>query len=141
MGLFRITRKSQQERQEEGLQMADDIAEGRGFLGKMTKAFLGSEFTEAMQQATASVHQAEHVAALRAAGVPTQPATVLALQDTAQTINDNPRIVLTLQVGTQAVAIEALVSRLEIPRVGEPVLVITDPGTGGLLYAGLAPRT
>src|SRR5690349_21239207 len=100
MGLF--NRKSAQERQEEAMQMADDIAAGRGFMGKMTKAFMGSEFTEAMQQATSSIHQAEHVAALRAAGVPTQPATVIGMQDTGQTINDNPSIVLTLQVGTQA---------------------------------------
>lgn len=136
MGLFKVTRKSQRERQDEALQMADDIAAGRGFLGKMTKAFLGSEFTEHMQRATASLHQAEHVAALRAAGVPTQPATVLRMQDTGQTINDNPSIVLTLQLGGQPVAVQALVSRLEIPRVGEQVLVMTDPQTGGLLYAG-----
>lgn len=136
MGLF--NRKSAQERQEEAMQMADDIAAGRGFMGKMTKAFMGSEFTEAMQQATSSIHQAEHVAALRAAGVPTQPATVIGMQDTGQTINDNPSIVLTLQVGTQAVAIQALVSRLEIPRVGEQVQVLTDPQSGALLYAGRA---
>lgn len=139
MGLFH--RKSPQERQDEALQMADDIAAGRGFMGKMTKAFMGSEFTASMQQATASIHQAEHVAALRAAGAPTQTATVRGMQDTGQTINDNPSIVLTLQLGAQAVAIQALVSRLEIPRVGEDVLVMTDPQTGGLLYAGLAPRS
>lgn len=138
MGLF--NRKSAQERQEEAMQMADDIAAGRGFMGKMTKAFMGAEFTDAMQQATSSLHQAEHVAALRTAGVPTQPATVLGMQDTGQTINDNPSIVLTLQVGDQATAIQALVSRLEIPRVGEQVQVLTDPQTGALLYAGLAAR-
>jgi len=138
MGLF--NRKSSQDRQEEALQMADDIAAGRGFMGKMTKAFMGSEFTEAMQQATSSIHQAEHVAALRAAGVPTQTATVLGLQDTGQTVNDNPHIVLTLQLGAQAVALQALVSRLEIPRVGEQVLVMNDPQSGALLYAGFAPR-
>ncbi|HZU92338.1 MAG TPA: hypothetical protein VFF85_01860, partial [Microbacterium sp.] len=129
-----------QERQEEAMQMADDIAAGRGFMGKMTKAFMGAEFTDAIQQATSSLHQAEHVAALRTAGVPTQPATVLGMQDTGQTINDNPSIVLTLQVGDQATAIQALVSRLEIPRVGEQVQVLTDPQTGALLYAGLAAR-
>jgi hypothetical protein len=138
MGLF--NRKSAQERQEEAMQMADDIAAGRGFMGKMTKAFMGAEFTDAMQQATSSLHQAEHVAALRAAGVPTQPATVLGMQDTGQTINDDPSIVLTLEVGDQATAIQALVSRLEIPRVGEQVQVLTDPQTGALLYAGLAAR-
>lgn len=136
MGLF--NRKSPQDRQEEAMQMADDIAAGRGFMGKMTKAFMGGEFTEAMKQATSSIHQAEHVAALRAAGIPTQAATVIGLHDTGQTINDNPSVVLTIQVGAQAVAIQALVSRLEIPRVGDQVQVLTDPQTGSLLYAGLA---
>jgi len=136
MGLF--NRKSPQDRQEEAMQMADDIAAGRGFMGKMTKAFMGGEFTEAMHRATSSIHQAEQVAALRAAGIPTQTATVLGLQDTGQTINDNPSVVLTIQVGAQAVAIQALVSRLEIPRVGDQVQVLTDPQTGSLLYAGLA---
>lgn len=138
MGLF--NRKSQQERQDEAMQLADDIAAGRGLMGKVTRAFLGSEFTEAMQQATSSIHQAEHVAALRAAGAPTDVASVLAIQDTGQTINDNPSIVLTLQLGAQAVAIQTLVSRLEIPRVGDQVQVVRDPSTGALLYSGLAPR-
>ncbi|MFF5625203.1 hypothetical protein ACFY5A_07525 [Microbacterium sp. NPDC012755] len=138
MGLF--TRKTQQERQEEGLKIADDIAAGRGLMGKMTKAFMGSEFTAAVGQAAGSIHQAENVAVLRAAGVPTQEATVLGMQDTGQTVNDNPSIVLTLQVGAQAVAIQALVSRLEIPRVGETVLVLTDPQSGEMLYAGMASR-
>lgn len=139
MGLF--NRKSPQERQEEALQMADDIAAGKGLMGKMTKAFMGSEFTNAMQQATSSIHQAEHVAALRAAGLPTETATVTGLQDTGQTINDNPSVVLTLDLGGQPTAIRALISRLEIPRVGEQVLVVRDPQSGGVLYAGLAPRT
>lgn len=138
MGLF--NRKTTQQRHEEAMQLADDIAAGKGFIGKVSKAVMGREFTEAMQQATSSMHQAEHVAALRAAGVPTEPATVLALHDTGQTINDNPNIVLTLDIGGQPTAIAALVSRLEIPRVGERVLVIRDPQSGTLLYAGLATQ-
>ncbi|MGF6823185.1 hypothetical protein M2317_002096 [Microbacterium sp. ZKA21] len=138
MGLF--SRKTQEERQTEAMRMADDIAQGRGLMGKMTQAFMGREFTEAMQGATNSLHQAEYVAQLRALGTPTETATVLALQDTGQTINDNPNIVLTLDLSGQQVAIAALVSRLEIPRAGEQVLVLRDPQTGGLLYAGLAPR-
>lgn len=138
MGLF--SRKTQEERQTEAMRMADDIAQGRGLMGKMTQAFMGREFTEAMQGATNSLHQAEYVAQLRATGAPTETATVLALQDTGQTINDNPSIVLTLDLNGQQIAIAALVSRLEIPRTGEQVLVLRDPQTGNLLYAGLAPR-
>ena len=139
MGLF--SRKTQQERQAEAMQMADDIAQGRGVMGKMTQAFMGRDLTEAMQGVTNSMHQTEYVAQLRALGTPTETATVIALQDTGQTINDNPNIVLTLDLSGQQVAIAALVSRLEIPRAGEQVLVLRDPQTGGLLYAGLAPRT
>lgn len=138
MGLF--SRKTQEERQTEAMRMADDIAQGRGLMGKMTQAFMGREFTEAMRGATNSLHQAEYVSQLRATGTPTETATVLALQDTGQTINDDPNIVLTLDLSGQQVAIAALVSRLEIPRAGEQVLVLRDPQTGGLLYAGLAPR-
>ncbi|SJM61046.1 hypothetical protein [Gulosibacter sp. 10] len=138
MGLF--NRKSRQERQAEGLRMAENIAEGRGLMGKMSRAFIGDEAAESLRQATSSIHQAEHVASLRAAGVPTEEATVVALQDTGQTINDNPSVVLTLALGEQHVAIQALVSRLEIPRTGERVLVMRDPQSGQLLYAGLAPR-
>ncbi|MDQ0642245.1 hypothetical protein [Microbacterium murale] len=138
MGLF--NRKSMQQRQEDAMKMADDIGQGRGFVGKMTKAMMGSEFTESVQQATASMHQAQHVAGLRAAGVPTQTATVLTIQDTGQTINDNPHIVITLDVDGQQVALATLVSRLEIPRTGDQVLVMRDPQSGNLLYAGLAPR-
>lgn len=138
MGLF--SRKTQQERQAEAMQMADDIAQGRGVMGTMAQAFMGRDFTEAMQGVTNSMHQSEYVAQLRASGAPTETATVLTLQDTGQTINDNPNIVLTLDLGGQQVAIAALVSRLEIPRAGEQVLVLRDPQTGSLLYAGLAPR-
>lgn len=140
MGLFNITGKSMQKRQEDAMKMADDISEGRGLVGKMSKAFMGAEFTDAMKQATSSLHQAENATALRAQGVPTETATVLALQDTGQTINDNPNIVLTLELAGASVALSTLVSRLEIPRVGEQVLVVREPQTGNLLYAGLAPR-
>lgn len=90
---------------------------------------------------TSSMHQTEYVASLRAQGVATETVTVLALQDTGQTINDNPNIVLTVDLAGTPTAIATLASRLEIPRVGEQVLVIRDPQTGALLYAGLAPRT
>lgn len=138
MGIFK--RKSMQERQEDAMKMADDIAQGRGFVGKMTKAFIGNEATASMQQATSSMRQTQTATSLQAAGVPTEAVTVLAIQDTGQSINDNPNIVVTVDVAGQATAIMTLVSRLEIPRVGEQVLVLRDPQSGNLRYAGLAPR-
>ncbi|MGO3234952.1 MAG: hypothetical protein ACTIKT_15960 [Microbacterium sp.] len=139
MGLF--NRKSMEQRQQDAMKMADDIGQGKGFYGKMTKAFLGSEFTEQVAQATSSMHQADHASALRAQGAPTETVTVLGIQDTGQSVNDNPHIVLTVEAAGTPTALATLVSRLEIPRVGEQVLVVREPQTGTLLYAGLAPRT
>lgn len=138
MGLFK--RKSMQERQADAMQSADKIAQGKGFTGKMAKAFMGSEFTNAMQGAMASANSAQQAAALRAAGAPTETATVLQIQDTGQTINDNPNVVLVLDLGGTQLPLTTLVSRLEIPRAGDEVLVVRDPQSGALLYAGLAPR-
>lgn len=138
MGLF--SRKTQAERQAEGMRMADDMAEGRGLMGAMGKAFMGSEFTQAMQQATSSMRQGQRAQTLLVQGAPTTHATVLAVQDTGQTINDAPNVVMTLDLGGQQTALQTLVSRLEIPRAGDVVQLVQDPATGGLLYAGLAPR-
>ncbi|WP_206476244.1 hypothetical protein [Microbacterium sp. KRD172] len=53
----------------------------------------------------------------------------------------SPHVILHLDVAGQAAAIATLVSRLEIPRTGDQVLVMRDPQSGNLLYAGLAPRS
>lgn len=138
MGLF--NRKSMQQRQEDAMKMAEDIGQGRGFVGKMTKAVMGAEFTQQVQGATGSYRQAEYTAQLRQSGVPTETVSVLSVQDTGQTINENPHIILHLEVAGTPTAIATLVSRLEIPRTGDQVLVMRDPQSGNLLYAGLAPR-
>ncbi|CAM3484481.1 hypothetical protein OCAE111667_12160 [Occultella aeris] len=139
MGLFK--RKTMAERQAEGLQMANDIAEGRGLTGKLTQAFMGREFTEAMQQATGAMNQGQTAAQLRAAGYPTTPARVLGLQDTGQLINHDPVILLVLEVNGQQLQLQSLVSKLEIPRTGDDVLLVSDPHQpGNYLYAGLAPQ-
>lgn len=138
MGLFNC--KSGAQRQEDAMKMAEDIGAGKGFYGKMTKAFMGSEFTDQIAQATASMDDAQHAASLRAQVAPTESAAVLAIQDTGQTINDNPHVVLTIDLPGVPTALATLVSRLEIPRVGEQILVVRDPQTGEPRYAGLAPR-
>jgi len=138
MGLF--NRKSMQERQEDAMKMAENIGQGKGLYGRMTKAFIGSENAESIQSMTASMRQTQDAAQLQAAGVPTESVTVLAVQDTGQSVNGNPNVVLTVQIQEQPVTLLTLVSRLEIPRAGEQVLVLRDPQSGSLLYAGLAPR-
>lgn len=138
MGLFR--RKSMQERQQEAANTLDNIVEGRGFVGRMSKAFLGSEFTEQMKGITGSLHAAERYQGLVAAGSVPQVARVLAIADSGMTINDNPTVVLTLDVDGAQASIGTVVSRIEIPRAGDEVLVLRDPQTGELLYGGFAPR-
>ncbi|MFW0789307.1 hypothetical protein [Gordonia sp. CPCC 205333] len=135
MGIF--TRKTAADRQSDAMTMLDNIGAGRGFTGKMTKAFMGSEFTESVQQASTSLHQAEHVATLRAAGTPARSAIVANVTDTGRTINDNPDVLLTIELDGQFLAVTTLVSRIAIPRVGDTVLVVIDPATNAPLYAGL----
>lgn len=139
MGLF--NRKSMAQRQEDAMKMAENIGQGKGFVGKMSKAVMGNEFADQVAQATSSMKDAQHAASLRAQGVPTETVTVLAIQDTGQSINDNPHVVLTVDVAGAPTALATLVSRLEIPRVGEQVLVIRESESGTLRYAGLAPRS
>ncbi|TDE94901.1 hypothetical protein EXU48_08940 [Occultella glacieicola] len=139
MGLFK--RRTMAERQAESMQMANDIAEGRGLTGKLTQAFMGREFTEAMQQATGAMNQGQLAAQLRAAGHPTRTARVLGLQDTGQMINNDPVVLLVLEVDGHQVSLQSLVSKLEIPRTGDLVLLVDNPQQPGtVLYAGLAPQ-
>lgn len=137
MGLFN---RSTAQDQADAMRMAEDIVQGKGLMGKMGKAFLGPQATAALQSATASVQHAGQAAALRAAGVPARAAIVVNLSDTGQTVNGDPNVQLLLDLDGQRVTLITLLSRLEIPRIGEQVLVITNPQTGTLLYAGLAPR-
>jgi hypothetical protein len=69
---------------------------------------------------------------LEAAGVDTQ-AEVIGIQDTGMTVNDNPRVMLTVRItpvdGSEPfeASQKRLVSRLAIPRAGDTVQVRYDP--------------
>ncbi|GAA5150254.1 hypothetical protein GCM10025768_14800 [Microbacterium pseudoresistens] len=138
MGLF--TRKSMQERQQEAEKSLDDIVEGRGLMGKMTKAFLGTELTDQIKEASSGIHAAERYQALVAAGAVPQTVPVISLYDSGMTVNGNPNVVMMIEIDGVQTAINTLVSRIEIPRAGEEVFVVRDPQTQELLYGGLAPR-
>jgi hypothetical protein len=74
-----------------------------------------------------------------AAGAPTTPAVVVSIADTGKLVNFDPVVDLVLQPSGAAdhVALQTIVSKLRIPRVGDQVLLIADPGRpGGYLYAG-----
>ena len=136
MGLFG-NRKSRTER---GLEIANKIASGKGFYGQMTKAFVGAEDFGRIQGAVGAMNSGINVQALVAAGAPIVPATVVSIGDTGQLVNFDPLVDLVVQLPDgNRVALRTLVSKLRVPRVGEPVQLIADPRQpGAYLYAGIA---
>ena len=128
-------------RADEAQEMANKIASGKGLYGRITRAFLGGEGFAAVQQSVGAFNSVHDAQQLRAAGVPTTPATVVSINDTGQLINFDPVVVLIVQlVGSEEqVALRTLVSKLQIPRAGEQVLLIANPQQpGSYLYAGMA---
>jgi hypothetical protein len=137
MGLF--SRKSMQERQEQAYEMADRIAQGKGFTGRLTKMVMGAEFTESVNEAMSMTRSGATAQVLAQNGAPTRTAVVSAIGDTGQTVNEHPIVQLVLDDGGQQLPLRTLVSRLEIPRRGDRVLLVTNPETGETLYGGLSP--
>jgi len=141
MGLFGIGRKSMEERQEEALASAERIGQGRGFTGRVTKMMMGSEFTDQVAGATRAARDAQQGAAAAAfgsrSGVPSKTAAVTQISDSGQSVNDNPIVELRLDLDGQLVGLRTLVSRLQIPRVGDRVLLVDGPN-GDYLYGGLS---
>src|SRR5690606_41958711 len=91
MGMFGFGRKSREEREDEGLRMAEKIGEGKGFAGRMTKMIMGEEMTDQVREATQAARTGQAgMAAMAQAGVPTQQATVAQIVDAGETINDDP---------------------------------------------------
>jgi len=144
MGLFRRT--SREERAAEGLRKAEDVAAGRGLTGRLAKGFIGAENAALLNDGLASIRDAQaahgdHLAAqeIVAAGGPSIRATVAGLADTGQLINHDPVVLLTLTLedGRQ-LQLRSLVSKLQIPRVGDAVRLFEHPSQpGGSVYGGL----
>jgi hypothetical protein len=134
MGLFG-NRKSREER---GIEIANKVASGKGFYGRMTKAFVGAEDFSRIQGAVGAFNNGVDVQAMIAAGVPTVPATVVSIQDTGQLVNFDPVVDLLVQLADEnRVALRTLVSKLHIPRAGDAVRLVADPRVpGAYLYAG-----
>ena len=138
MGIF----GKDQSREEKAAKVIDQVASGKGFYGRGARALMGGEKLAAMQQSIGTYRSGAEVQQLLAAGVPTVPAVLVSISDTGTMINDNPVANLVVQsdgvVGGQ-VTLQTLVPKLQIPRVGDRVLLIADPSNpGGYLYAGLA---
>ncbi|MFE7074789.1 hypothetical protein ACFU96_32345 [Streptomyces sp. NPDC057620] len=137
MGIFGKRRRSREERAAE---IAGQVAEGKGFYGRATRAFLGSEDFARVQQSIGAYNSGVNVQQLLAMGVPTIPAVVVSIGDTGRLVNFDPVVDLVVRPSgavTDPVALQTVVSKLRIPRTGDQVLLIADPTRpGGYLYAG-----
>jgi hypothetical protein len=144
MGLFGKDKRSDEERTEDAMQQAEKLVGGKGIMGKVTKGFMGSDFTDKMSEGLQAGRDAQAAVAANAAaaasGVPGVKATVTSLADTGKLINYDPVVALgaTLEDG-QVLQMETLVSKLQIPRVGDSITLIPNPAQPGTyVYGGLA---
>lgn len=139
MGVFGRRRRS---REEKTAEIVDQVASGKGFYGRATRAFMGSENFAEVQQSIGAYKSGGEVQQLLAAGIPTVPAVVVSISDTGKLVNFDPVVDLVVQpTGTAGgqVTLRTLVSKLRIPRAGDQVLLLADPANpGGYLYGGLA---
>lgn len=140
MGLFGNSKKSDEERTEDALKKAEGLVGGKGLSGKLAKGFMGADNMAKFGQGLDAARDAQAAAAIAASGIPPVAAKVTALSDTGQLINHDPVVSLaaTLEDG-QVVELQTLVSKLQIPRIGDSVNLIPNPAQPGkYVYAGLA---
>ncbi|MFI9172678.1 hypothetical protein [Streptomyces lincolnensis] len=132
-------------REEKAAKIAEQVAGGKGFYGRMTRATLGAEDYAKLQQTLGAHNSVATVQQLLAAGVPTVPAVVVSISDTGRLVNFDPVVDLVLQltgVTADPFTLRTIVSKLRIPRAGDQVLLIADPANpGGYLYAGDGARS
>ncbi|WP_200305188.1 hypothetical protein [Streptomyces adelaidensis] len=141
MGIFGKGRKS---REEQAAKIAGQMAGGKGFYGRLTRATLGGEDFARVQQSMGAYNSGINVQQLLAMGVPTVPAVVVSISDTGKLVNFDPVVDLVVQPAgavsgatTDRIELQTIVSKLRIPRAGDQVLLIADPARpGGYLYAG-----
>lgn len=139
MGVFDRRRRS---REEKAAEIVDQVASGKGFYGRATRALMGSENFAEVQQSIGAYKSGGEVQQLLAAGIPTVPAVVVSISDTGKLVNFDPVVNLVVQPTGAAggqVTLQTLVSKLQIPRAGDQVLLLADPANpGGYLYGGVA---
>jgi len=131
---------SKKNKQEDAITKADKMM-NKGLTGMMMKGFVSKEHREAINQSLDSAKQAQ----LAASGsLPlTATATVVTITDTGKLINFDPIVVLVLDVtetnGNQYQrTLETLVSKMQIPRVGDRVGLGRNPANPSeLIYMGL----
>jgi hypothetical protein len=107
----------------------------KGLTGFATKAFMGKDFMNKMNQGLAAGQEAlEMQKAYQNIDPNALPATavVVSIQDTGKLINYNPVVVLKLNVQPQFEApfeatVETIVSKIAIPRAGDTINIRYSP--------------
>ena len=126
--------KNKQEDPKKALEDASNKL-NKGLTGGLAKAFMGKDFMDKTNEAIGMANQAldgQKIAQELAQNGADASAEVLSIQDTGQTINMNPVVMLTLQVTPDKgevfqTAGQMMVSRLAIPRAGDKIKIKYNP--------------
>jgi len=107
----------------------------KGLMGGLTKAFMGKDFVEQVNDAIGMTNQTLDSTAMAQQLAETgadATAEVLSIQDTGATVNMNPVVVLTLKVKPAKgeefqTAAQLMVSRIAVPRAGDKIKIKYNP--------------
>lgn len=117
------------------LSKAQNLVEGKGFLGWLTKLFMPKSSREEMQAGVKMTQDSLETMEMQQRVASTGQAaraTVKSVQDTGALLNDNPVVVLSLEVRPEHGApfettLQTPVSKIAIPRVGDEIDVKYNP--------------
>ncbi|MBT2293641.1 hypothetical protein J7E73_32025 [Paenibacillus albidus] len=135
MGIFGKRNKGK-----DALEQADQLM-NKGLSGLMVKGFVSKGHRELMNQSLNTAKEAQLAASGALPIIAT--AKVLSVVDTGKLINFDPIVIVTLDVRETSGAVyqktlETLVSKLQIPRVGDQVGLGHHPANPAeLIYMGL----
>ncbi len=126
--------RNQEEDPKKALENADNVL-NKGLTGALAKGFMGKNFVDKMnnaidmgQNAIAGVEQGQWAAQNGLDAT----AEVLSVQDSGQTVNMNPVVVMMLKVTPMAgaefeITSQSMVSRIAVPRVGDKIKIKYNP--------------
>jgi hypothetical protein len=106
-----------------------------GFIGWLTRLFMGKSFTEQMNQSInvgkEAIKMVEKRNLLMQTGTQAT-ATVLEISDTGKLVNFDPIVILKLKISNQngmeyEITSEQIVSKLSIPRIGDKIFIKYNP--------------
>jgi hypothetical protein len=132
--MFGKKNKEMMEDPQKALDYADKKL-NKGLTGFASKAFMGKDFVNQMNQGLAAGQQAiDMQKAYQNIDPNALPATavVISIQDTGKLINYNPVVILQLKVQPQFEApfettVETIVSKIAVPRVGDTINIRYSP--------------